>query len=289
MSPQHVNLLRGPARLLDMDQETPNPQPPHPQEPPASPAAVRVVTQLQVGDIFRWLRAGARDWVAHPWIAGFYGLCFWAMALALGWMFRASPEYVMSLASGCLLVGPFMAMGLYEASRRHACGERLRLQDSLWCWKPHLPSMGTLALVLLVLELLWGRASLVVFAVFFQTGLPSTASVMQAILSPDNLEFVLAYMLVGSVFAACVYAMSVVSIPLILDRGTDAITAGITSLEVVLQNPLVMALWGVFITLTVALALLLPWSVGLVVLGPWLGHASWHAYRGSVQWSDPLP
>lgn len=269
-----------------MDQDLSGLPSPASESPRVEHGAARVVLPLRGRDIVQWLRAGAHDLAAHPVVAGFYGLCFWAMAQALGWLFRSSPEYVMSMASGCLLVGPFMAMGLYDASRRHLRGERPRLRDSLVCWKPHLQSMGTLALVLLVLELLWGRASLVVFAVFFQTGWPSTASVMQAVLSPSNFEFVLAYVLVGGVFAALVFAMSVVSIPMILDRGADAITAGITSMEVVLHNPLVMTLWGLCITVTVALALLSPWALGLLVLGPWLGHASWHAYRGAVQWAD---
>jgi uncharacterized membrane protein len=138
--------------------------------------------------------------------------------------------------------------------------------------------------VLIVLELLWGRASLVVFAVFFNTGMPSTTGVMQAVFNPENWEFIVAYTLVGGGFAMLVYSLGVVSIPMILDQDTDAISAAITSLEVVFHNTLVMILWGAVITLLVVSALLLPWSIGLVVVGPVLGHASWYAYRGAVHW-----
>jgi uncharacterized membrane protein len=138
--------------------------------------------------------------------------------------------------------------------------------------------------VLIVLELLWGRASLVVIAVFFNTGMPSSVGVMQAVFNPDNLDFVLAYTVVGGAFAMLVFAIAVVSIPMILDRDTDAITAAITSLEVVVNNTAVMLLWGALIAVLVAASLLLPWAVGLVVAGPLLGHASWHAYRGAVRW-----
>jgi uncharacterized membrane protein len=140
-------------------------------------------------------------------------------------------------------------------------------------------------LVLIVLELLWGRASLVVFAVFFNTGMPSTTGVMQALFSPENWEFLLVYLLVGGAFAGLVFAVAVVSIPMILDRDTDAISAAITSLQVVFGNTGVMLTWGALITALV-LAALLPWGAGLLVIGPWLGHASWHAYRGSVRWLD---
>jgi len=140
---------------------------------------------------------------------------------------------------------------------------------------------------LLVLELLWGRASLVVFAVFFNTGMPSTTGVIEAVFNPDNLDFVAVYMLVGGVFATLVYAISVVSIPMILDRDTDAISAGLTSARVFLGETAVMALWGLCLSLLVLLSLMSPWMLALIVVGPWLGHASWHAYRGTVVWSEP--
>ena len=82
-----------------------------------------------------------------------------------------------------------------------------------------------------VLELLWGRASLVVFAVFFNTGLPSTTGVLQAIFNPQNLEFILVYLAVGGLFAALVFATSVVSIPMILDRRTDASRASAAAFD----------------------------------------------------------
>jgi uncharacterized membrane protein len=177
-------------------------------------------------------------------------------------------------------------MGLYEVSLRRELGLTPALGDSLTCWDRHVRSMGMLVLVLIVLELLWGRASLVVFAVFFNTGMPSTTGVIQAIFNPDNWEFVAAYTVVGGGFATLVFSVSVVSIPMILDRDTDAISAAITSLEVVFHNTLVMLLWGAIITALVVLAFLLPWASGLLIVGPLLGHATWYAYRGSVRWLD---
>ncbi len=255
------------------------------ETPPLAPApapAPIVVRPLRWGDPLRWLRAGARDLVAAPGIAAFYGLSFWGMALVLGWVFRTKPEYVMSLVSGCLLIGPFMAMGLYDTSRRREAGLAPSLSDSLTCWDSHMGSLGMLVLVLIVLELLWGRASLVVFAVFFNTGMPSTTGVLQAVFNPQNWEFVAVYTLVGGVFAALVFSTTVVSIPMILDRDTDAMTAGITSMRVVMDNPGVMVWWGLLLTLLVVASLLLAWSVPLVVVGPLLGHASWHAYRAAI-------
>ena len=243
----------------------------------------RVSSELRLGDPFRWLGAAWADMRVAPGIGLFYGVCFCLMALALGAVFRNLPEYTLSFISGCFLVGPFLAMGLYEVSRQREAGRAPSLGGSLTCWDQHLGSMGMLVLVLVVLELLWGRASLMVFALFFETGMPSTTGVVQAVFNPENIEFVAAYLLVGGVFAALVFASCVVSIPMILARDTDAITAGLTSFQVVLGNPGVMLLWGLLIVSLVLVALALPWALGLLLVGPWLGHASWHAYRASVQ------
>ncbi len=255
-----------------------------PYVPPPSEAPRKIIVRLTWNQPLVWLQKGASDMRAHPGIAAFYGVAFCIMAVVLAAVFRTKPEYTMSIASGCLLVGPFLAMGLYEVSRRRERGIAPELGASVTCWDRHLGSMGLLVLVLVVLELLWGRASLVVFAVFFNTGMPSTTGVLQAVFNPQNWEFVAAYAAVGGAFALLVFSTAVVSIPMILDRDTDAISAAITSLEVVFHNTGVMVFWGGLITTLVVLGMLMPLSLGLLVVGPWLGHASWHAYRGAVQW-----
>lgn len=268
-----------------MTEETPSQAPPL-YVPPPPEGPIKEIVVLRFTDPLRWLLRGFQDLRSHPGIAVFYGAAFWCMAMVLAAVFRSHPEYTMTIASGCLLVGPFLAMGLYEVSR---CREQ-RLQPSLGasltCWDSHIGSMAMLVLVLIILELLWGRASLVVFAVFFNTGMPSTSSVMQAVFNPQNWQFLAAYTIVGGAFAMLVFSVSVVSIPMILDRDTDAISAAITSLEVVFHNTGVMVWWGLLITTLTVVALMLPWALGLLLAGPLLGHASWHAYRGAVRWPE---
>ncbi len=258
-------------------------QPYVPLEQEGPQARLRLLT---LKDPWRWLALGFQDLRASPGIALFYGLAFWSMAQVLAMVFRHSPEYTLSMVSGCLLVGPFLAMGLYEVSRRRELGQSPDLAGSLTCWDGHIKSMSMLVLVLMVLELLWGRASLVVFAVFFNTGMPSTTGVLEAIFNPDNLDFVAVYLFVGGVFAILVYSISAVSIPMILDRDTDAISAGITSVRVFFGELAVMLLWGLVLSVMVVLSFMSLWMLGLILVGPWLGHASWHAYRGSVAWQQ---
>ncbi len=107
---------------------------------------------------------------------------------------------------------------------------------------------------------------------------------LEAVFNPQNWEFVAAYTVVGGAFAALVFGISVISMPMILDRDLDGISASVTSMQVVYENTGAMLLWGLVITVLVALALLSPWCLGLLLVGPLLGHASWHAYRNAVHW-----
>lgn len=247
------------------------------------------INPIGLADPLRWLWRGLRDLVSQPWISLFYGGCFWVMALIVSAVFKNNPEYTLSAVSGSLLLGPFLAMGLYDVSMRMERGEAPSFGSSLTCWEPHIRSMGMLIMVMVVMELLWGRASLVVFAVFFNSGgMPTTASVLEAVFNPQNWEFIAAYICVGGFFAGLVFASMMVSIPMILDRDTDAITACITSLRVFFERTLASLLWGLLITLLVVLAIW-PAAAGLLVVGPWLGFASWHAYRASVRVTEAAP
>ena len=272
---------------------TPNPgQPVTPAPAPpadalAAPSAAQdtsvfaiPLNRLGFGDPFRWLAAGWRDFLRCPGIGLFYGGCFAVMGWALIAVYERAPAYVLALSAGFLLVGPFMCLGLYQASRRLGLGEKPDFGDSLLAWDRKVGTLGIFGFVLLVLEMLWGRASLIVFAVSFD-GMPDFKGSLLALLDPENLNFIVAYLLVGGFFAGLIFSVSVVSIPMILDRQTDAITAGLTSFRLVLTQPAVMIFWGALITVLVVAAML-PWFLGLLVVGPVVGHASWHAYRAAV-------
>lgn len=256
-------------------------------QPPAEPEAAAALSAfavqlrpLRAGDPLRWLAAGWRDFQRCPGLGLFYGACFALMGWSLITVYQHAPAYVLALSAGFLLMGPFLCLGLYQASRRLEAGEKPDLGESLLAWDRKMGTLAIFGFVLLVLEMLWGRASLIVFAVSFD-GMPDFKGSLLALLDPENINFIVAYLLVGAVFAGLIFAISVVSIPMILDRQTDAITAGLTSLRLVLTQPGVMLLWGALITTLIVLAML-PWFAGLLLAGPVLGHASWHAYRGAV-------
>jgi len=239
-----------------------------------------VLRQLHWRDPLHWLALGWRDFVRCPGIGLFYGGCFMVMGWALMKVYEQAPAYTLALSAGFLLMGPFLCLGLYRASQRLENGEKPDFGDSLMAWDTRTAQLGIFGFVLLVLEMLWGRATLVIFAVSFD-GMPDFKGSLLALLDPENIGFIGAWVSVGAVFATLIFAISVVSIPMILHRQTDAITAGLTSLRLVLTQPGVMAWWALLIALVVGAALL-PWFAGLLVAGPVVGHASWHAYRAAV-------
>ena len=254
-----------------------------PEEARNHPLADQRTTRVSVPmlgwrDPLRWLRDGARDVLRCPVLSLSYGVLFTAVAWMLGALLRESPQYALLLGSGMMLLGPALAMGLIEASRLCACGTRPRLRGCLVCWLPRRSSLSLFIGLLLVLELLWARSSLVVFALFAD-GMAPAQTPTQLLLDPSNLPFIAAYAAVGAMFAGVAFACSVIAVPLLLDRPVDAITAALTSVRACLEHPWVLFAWGAMLTLLSALALL-PAGLGLLLVGPLLGHASWHAYRG---------
>ncbi|MEZ5646877.1 MAG: DUF2189 domain-containing protein [Burkholderiaceae bacterium] len=270
-------------------QSTPSPDP-HTEHSGADTAAGPSVFSLALTDLppsapLQWLRLGWADFMRCPRIGLFYGLCFFAMGHALLAVFRSAPEYVLALSAGFLLMGPFLCLGLYDASKAmQTHSHRPSLRASLQAWRPTKSTMAIFAGVLLILEMLWGRASLVVFAVSFNT-MPEKANILAMLLDPENIGFLVTYLVVGAVFAGLIFTTSVISIPMIMDRQVDAISAGLTSIRACLQNPGVMLWWGALITLLIVLAML-PLFLGLFVAGPVIGHATWHAYRHIVPAPD---
>jgi uncharacterized membrane protein len=239
------------------------------------------LAELKPSDPIQWLRLGWQDFQRCPRIGLFYGLCFFAMGHALLALFQRAPEYLLALSAGFLLMGPFLCLGLYDASKAmQTHTHRPSLRASLAAWRPTKGTMAIFAGVLLILEMLWGRAALVVFAVSFNT-MPEKVNLLAMLIDPENIGFLITYTVVGGVFAGLIFTTSVISIPMIMDRQVDAISAGLTSIRACLQNPGVMLLWGALITGIILLAML-PAFLGLLIAGPVIGHATWHAYRHIV-------
>ena len=255
---------------------------PMPTEADRETTTFPAVRRVSATAPFGWLVGGWLDYRAHPALSLFYGACFATMGWLIAYTFRHAYEYVSALVAGFFLVGPFLAIGLYDLSRRRERGDPVRLRPTLTAWAANVGSIGMFTLVLIVILLVWGRASLIVFALFYSGPMPTVGAFVQQLTSPGNLEFVLVYACVGGIFAVLVFAISVVSVPMMLDRGTDGIVAVLTSLRTFAANVPAMVVWGALIVALTAIGFALAF-IGLVVVVPVIGHATWHAYRALVE------
>lgn len=247
---------------------------------PAS--AFPAIVSVDIGAPFAWLAAGWRDFRAAPAASLFYGFAFVVMGFLLNVLFASSPHITLALGTGFTLIGPFLAIGLYDLSRQRERRATPRLDPSLTAWRSNLGSISFYAVILLLLFAGWGRVSVVLVALFFEGSMPSVATFLQHIVfSGENLEFLAIYVGVGAAFALLVFALSVVSIPLMMDRGTDTITAMIASFLALTRSFPAMIVWAALIA-GLIFAGLASFYLGLAITGPLVGHATWHAYRAVV-------
>jgi uncharacterized membrane protein len=243
-------------------------------EPTAPLPFVAPSRTLATGDPLVWIRLGWRDLRRAPGQSLAYGVALTAISYLVAlftWRYGTLALYL-GLATGFVFIGPVLAVGLYSLSRQMEHGRDPALGFCLRQGRQHLRDVILVGVVLLVVLLVWARAASMVH-VFF----PVRAEAGWQ----DYLPFVAVGTAVGAVFSAVVFAASAFSLPMVMDRRTDSITAVITSINAVLRNKAPMLVWGALIVACVALgfATLL---VGFVVLLPLLGHATWHAYRQTI-------
>lgn len=252
----------------------------------ARPARL-VVRKIGVSDLREALSGGIDDFKAVPTHLIFLCIIYPALTLVFA---RTAAGYdvlplVFPLLAGYTLIGPLVALGVYELSRRREQG----LDVSRWhsfevLVSPSIFAIATLGIVLMVIYFAWLFSAQAIYERYFGAVVPGSIAefASQALTTSSGWALIIVGNLVGFVFAAVVFSLSVVSFPLLLDRDVGFMTAVSTSVRAVLANPKTMALWG----LIVAGALFvgsLPLFVGLAVVLPVLGHSTWHLYRKVVE------
>ncbi|QNM95552.1 DUF2189 domain-containing protein [Chitinimonas koreensis] len=250
----------------------------------AIPAALNPrVRDLPWHTPFIWLRRALGDVRATPTGLIFYGGAFVAMGWCIRRLFGYAPEHTMTLITGFLIAGPFLCLGLYEISRRHETVARVKLLPTLTALRANPAGIGLFAIVLALLVAGWMRVSVVVFALFFTENVPDLKLILSPhFLTEENTTFLAVWLGSGAVFALLAFAMSVVAIPVMLDRDADTFTAIFASVRVCLANPACMLTWGTLIVL-LTLAGFALWGVGVAFTVPLVGHATWHAYRALIE------
>ena len=249
-----------------------------------------IIRKLSLSDLSDALRLGWEDFKAIPSHAIILCVIYPVLGLVL---FRLVLGYsvlplLFPLAAGFTLIGPFAAIGLYELSRRRERGEEAAAWHAVYVLRaPSFGAMLELGILLFVLFGTWiAAADAIYIAIFGHTPAASIPDFATRILTtPEGWLLIIVGCGVGFLFAVVVLCISVVAFPLMLDRHATAIDAIRTSLRVALKNPLPIAAWGLIVAALLAIGSL-PFFVGLAVVLPVLGHATWHLYRRAVE-QDP--
>ena len=233
---------------------------------------------------WEWLGAGWKDLWRAPAASITYGLLFVVMGYALVYLIVTRFQFALALTTGFMLAGPFLAMGLYDISRRLEANKTPTLGLALTAWRHNTLPILLFGLLIGLLMIVWVRLSALLFAVTVRN-LTLDSSAAELFFSGSGLTFLIVFTLVGAIIAAIVFVVSVVSIPMMLDRKTDFITAVLTSITAVRVNPAPMVLWAALIVIFTGIGLI-TFYIGLAIALPLIGHATWHAYRDMVEDSD---
>ncbi len=246
------------------------------------------VREVALGAPFRWLALGWRDFTRAFGPSMLHGVIVTVAGLAIATIALRFWPILPGAFSGFVLVAPILATGLYELSRRLERGERPNLAQAMDAW-----TRGTRPLVWLGVGLAFGATAWVLFssvlvALFVREPIVGFDGFLRHVVLSEGSNLFWVWMLAGGIGAAFTFAATVVSVPLLLDRRTDLPSALVTSVRAVGANPLAMALWAAIIMVLTALSMATA-MIGFAFAIPVVGHASWHAYRETVEASGVPP
>lgn len=242
-----------------------------------------VVSQVDFLRPLHWLSLGWKDFMANPGASVAQG----AILVAIGWLIlllcSAQINLLAAAISGFLLVGPVFGAGFYELSRRRAAGQAATLDAALEGAVLRRKPLARLGGILAVLAVAWVVVSSTLFA--HSTGgapPPLDETFYSTVVDWSSSGFLVTYLGTGAPFAFAAFLLSAVSAPMIFDRDISVRNAMLTSLRVVAANPATMLLWAGLIAALTAIGFA-TFLFGLIIVLPWLGHATWHAYRDLVK------
>jgi uncharacterized membrane protein len=242
-----------------------------------------VVQSITLADLRDSLKAGVQDFRRAPQFGLFFSAVYVIGGFVMLWLGAGHVSWTLATSLGFPLLAPFAAAGLYEVSRRMETGDTLEWRGILGIvWNERTRQLPWLGAIIVIYFLFWTFLAHMIFALFM--GLSTMTNVSQSLevfLTFNGLMMIAVELGVGAVLAFLLFSLTVVSLPLVLDREVDFVTAMLTSMKAVRTNLFVMLVWASLIAVLSVLALL-PWFLGLMVVLPVFGHATWHLYRRAL-------
>ena len=252
---------------------------------PVYASPLPAIRKIEIDRPWQWLVKGWQDMRRAPSVSFTYGVlaAVTGYVLTLGLIWVDMLYLVLPLAAGFLIVGPILTVGLYEVSRRAELGETTTLAEALGAFRRNASQIALMGVALMLLMFAWARIAAMIFFLYFGLEPPSFENlVASTFLEPGTLPFLVFGTAIGGVMAMLAFSISVVSIPLLLDRPqANVIDAIATSFRTVQTNFLPMLFWAVLIAGFTAAGIATLY-LGLIVTLPLIGHATWHAYRDLV-------
>jgi len=248
------------------------------------PPPVREVTPGAIG---RWLRLGWRDFRRAGWPSLTHGLIVTGASLVIIEIALLFWPLLPGAVSGFLVVGPILATGLYALSQRQEQGQQSSWRDVFHAWRNGTRCLFRFGLLLVLGATAWVLVSVVMFHFFVSAEIAGVTDFLRYVFLQDDRVFLLWTVLAGLV-AAVSFAITVVSVPMLVDRNVTTPLALATSVRAVGENPVTMAAWALFILLATGFSVA-TFMLGFIVVYPVLGHASWHVYRDVVDASGLPP
>ncbi|MGZ8395396.1 MAG: DUF2189 domain-containing protein [Rhodoplanes sp.] len=254
---------------------------------------VPVVRKINFADLKDALAKGIDDFLAAPTQLIFLAIIYPIVGLFLARLtfgYQVLP-LLFPLVAGYALIGPFAAIGLYEMSRQREQGREVSWTDAFGVLRcPSLDAIAAVGFVLVVVFVIWLATALWLYDALFGSAPPDSIGqfLSEVLTTTRGWVLIIAGHALGFLFAVVALTVGVVSFPLLVDRDIGAVVALQTSVRAVLANPLVMAVWGLIVGVSLAIGSL-PFFIGLAVVMPVLAHATWHLYRKLVEPAAPRP
>jgi uncharacterized membrane protein len=248
-----------------------------------------MIRRIELDRPWQWLARGWEDMRKAPLVSYTYGVlaALTGYVLTFGLHLAGMTYLILPLTAGFLIVGPILAVGLYEISRRAEQGLPTSLADAFGAFHRNASQIALMGIALMLVMFVWARIAALIFFLYFGLQPPSFENlIVTTFLEPDTLPFLVFGTLTGGVLALLAFSISVVSIPLLLDRpGANVVEAMATSFRTVQANFAPMVFWAALIVVFIAAGLATLY-LGLIVTLPLIGHASWHAYRDLVSYPE---
>lgn len=246
------------------------------------PTSLPETNRVPVNATLKWLKQGADDLSSAPLVGIGYGFTFTAVTFAAVFASRAMPQFTLTFFTALILIGPFLATGLYKVAKRRGAGESVSIKSSPVPTKLEISQLAVYIAIMLIAAIAWIRMTSIAAALYLNEITFGEELLASLVNSTDGQLFLGMLSVSVTLFAFLIFALSTLALPMIIDGKAEAVPAMITSLKTVFNQPATMLAWALLIAVLTSIGLATLF-IGLIFIFPILGYATWHSYQDLVE------